>query len=397
MAGMTAGGGRRLWSPCRGQARGDHVEALMEQGVGDGQADGRRDARADRGLPPRGQLQGAGPGDLGDKAAGLFDIWHGSQPGPNPSMPSNTYPALRSCPVSIDLRQLAYFITVVDQGSVTSAARSLHVTQPVLSRQLREMERRIGLSLFERDGRRLRLTPAGQEFAPVARDLLARSDEVERTAASLAAGRLEVLHLAVPATTLTDVLAPFLATLHDQDPVPALRQLDPRGAHAALRSGADLAIVTTRPPRELASAPLAVLPIWAYVRRDDPWADRAGVGVEHLAGRELILMTAEYRPRVLLDRAAEDAGVTYGRVLECTNAQVAQALAAAGRGVAVVSDDPRFDLVPLKVHHAAGPLRISLFAAWNPRHHAARELGDFAARISDFCVRRYGPDVRPAR
>jgi DNA-binding transcriptional LysR family regulator len=312
-------------------------------------------------------------------------------------MPSNTYSALKSCPVSIDLRQLAYFVTVVDQGSVTGAAEALHITQPVLSRQLREMERRIGLSLFEREGRRLRLTPAGQEFAPVARDLLVRSDEVERTAANLAAGRLEVLHLAVPTTTLTDVLAPFLATLHGADPMPAVRQMDPGGAHAALRSGADLAIVTTPPPRGLASVPLAVLPVWAYVRRDDPWADRVEVGVERLVERELVLMTAEYRPRVLLDRAVEEAGVTYGRVLECTNAQVAQALAAAGRGVAVVSDDARFDLVPLKVQQAVGPLQISLFAAWKPDHHAARELRDFAVRISDFCVRRYGPEVRPTR
>ncbi|MER7282083.1 LysR family transcriptional regulator [Dactylosporangium sp. NPDC000244] len=297
--------------------------------------------------------------------------------------------------MSIDLRLLTYLVATVDQGSVTKAAQALHLTQPVLSRQLRELERRIGLSLFERAGRRLRLTPAGEEFLARARGLLVQADEVERAAAHLAAGGLDVLRLAVPTTTLTDVLAPFLATLEHHDPVPIVRELDPRGALAALQSGADLAIVTNRPPRGLASIPLAVLPIWAYVRGDDPWTAQAEVPLHRLVDRQLVLMTEQYRPRIILDRAVDEAGLTYGAVLECTNAQVAQALAAAGRGVAIVSDDPRFDLVPLRVRSGAGLLRIHLFAAWNPVHHAARELGRFATRISDFCVRRYGPEVRP--
>jgi DNA-binding transcriptional LysR family regulator len=108
-----------------------------------------------------------------------------------------------------------------------------------------------------------------------------------------------------------------------------------------------------------------------------------------VARRPLVVLTPDFRPRQLLDEAAEAAGVAWEELIECANAQVAQALAAAGRGVAVVSDDPRFDLVPLRIVAPAGAVVIRLYAGWDPHHHAAALLSDFARRLSDFVVDRY--------
>lgn len=293
----------------------------------------------------------------------------------------------------VELRVLQYFVATADAGSVSAAAEVVHVTQPALSRQLRVLERQLGVDLFERRSGRLELSSAGQQFVPIARDLLGRSEAAERAAASFAAGRLTSVRLAVPTTTLTDVLAPFLATLGAGDPVPIVRELDPRGALAALHGGSDLAIVTEPPARGLAGRLMAVLPVWAYVCRDDPWADRTQVDVSELAERPLVLMTPEFTPRRLLDAAIEAAGVAYGEVVECTNAQVAQALAASGRGVAVVSDDPRFELTGLRVTGGGRPLRIRLYAAWEPHHHATATLDALAERLAAFIVAKYGPDV----
>jgi len=309
-------------------------------------------------------------------------------------MLSKTYYEHLPCLVSmIDLRLLRYFVATAEEGSATQAAAQLHVTQPVLSRQLRQLEHQTGLRLFERDGRRLRLTRAADEFLPLARQLLREAESVGEAARVLASGEVERLHIAVPTTTLTDVLAPFIATLQPTDPVPLLRSLDPRGAAAAITAGADLAIVHRPPPRTLASRRLAVLPLLAYVRRDDPWAAHGSVTLEELVERPLVLMTPDFRPRELLDAALDTAGLAYGDVVECTNAQVAQALAAADRGVAVVSDDPRFDLVPLTIDAGGRPLRIRLYAAWDPRHHAAAVVADLVDRLAAFCVQRYGPEV----
>ena len=299
--------------------------------------------------------------------------------------------------MSMDLRLLRYFVAIVDAGSATRAARALHVTQPVLSRQLHQLERSLGLRLFEPEGRGLRLTGAGEVFLAEARGLLSHADQVERAAGVLASGRLAVLHLAAPTTTLTDVLAPFLSTLGPDDPIPQVLELDPRDALAALRAGADMAIATHAPSQAVAWRLIAALPILAYVRDDDPWARRKSVLVTELAARRLVLLPAHSRPRALLDAAMDAAAVGYGEIIEVANAQVAQAIAAAGRGVAVVSDDPRFDLVPLTIDSPGGPVMIRLYAAWDPRHPAAGTIARLAERLTAFCVVRYGPGVSPAR
>ena len=61
----------------------------------------------------------------------------------------------------MELRVLRYFLTVAQQGNITSAARLLHITQPTLSRQIRDLEEELGHPLFERNSHSISLTPEG--------------------------------------------------------------------------------------------------------------------------------------------------------------------------------------------------------------------------------------------
>lgn len=297
----------------------------------------------------------------------------------------------------MELRHVRYFLAVVDAGSVTAASPLVHVTQPSLSRQLRLFERDLGITLFTRSGGRLVLSAAGRQFVSVARDLARRADAAAEAAATLAAGRLQHIRIAAPGTTFTDVLAPFLATLHPNDPLPAVSEQLPQRVYAALQSGADLAIATEPPPAGLASQPLAVLPIWAYVPPEHDWAARGSITVAELVNETLLLLTGDYSPRRVLDQAVDQARLTYSSTLEFGTPQVAQAVAAAGRGIAVVSDDPRFGLQPLDIIGRRGALNIRLYAAWDREHHAAVAIAALARRLSDYCVARYGPQVAPRR
>lgn len=296
----------------------------------------------------------------------------------------------------MELRTLRYFTAVAEAGSVSAAAELVHVTQPAISRQLRDLERDLGVELFNRSVGRLRLSAAGREFLPHAQDVLRRAESARAAARSYAAGRLERITIAAPTTTLTDVIAPFLATLGDTDPMPSLFESDPHEAYIALRHGADLAIVTEPPKDPLARMAIASLPVWAYVRADHPWSDRTAVPLDELAAETVLALNPTFKPRQILDVALRDAGLAPARVVDCSNPQVAQALAAAGRGVAVVSDDPRFDLHGVQLIGRGGPLRIELYAAWEPGHHAAAALEQLAGRVRDFCVERYGADVAPS-
>ncbi|WP_281888524.1 LysR family transcriptional regulator [Paenibacillus sp. YYML68] len=80
----------------------------------------------------------------------------------------------------MDLRQLKYFLTVAREGQVTRAAKLLNMEQPPLSRQLKQMEEELGVRLFDRSGKRLQLTEAGELLKVKAESLLHQFDETIR-------------------------------------------------------------------------------------------------------------------------------------------------------------------------------------------------------------------------
>ena len=80
------------------------------------------------------------------------------------------------------LRHLRYLAAVVDQGSFTRAAQTLHVSQPALSQQIRQLEARLGVQLLDRTGRRIRATDAGAAFLVHGKQALSAADAAEKAA-----------------------------------------------------------------------------------------------------------------------------------------------------------------------------------------------------------------------
>lgn len=290
---------------------------------------------------------------------------------------------------AVDLRLLNTFVVLSQTGSVTAAAQILHVSQPALSRQLQQLERSVGVPLFIRERRQLVMTSAGRTFLTAAEQVLTDVQAARSLAASLATGGLALVRAAAPPTTLTDVLAPFLATLNEADPLITVEEAHYAAAVDGLRGRYDLALLTSPAPRTFESLKVASLPVWAHVSPRHPLAQRDRVTLEELANHRLLVLDPTARSRRLIDEGMVDAGHSAQEVLECQNPHVAQALAAAGRGVAVLSDDPRFDLKPLYIDAPRGPLILTLYAAWTGDHHASAQLGAIADRLREFCSRRY--------
>jgi DNA-binding transcriptional LysR family regulator len=290
----------------------------------------------------------------------------------------------------MQLRHLRYLVATVDAGSVNAAAAVVHVTQPALSRQLRQLEHDLGAELFERSAGRLSLNRTGRALLPAVRELLAAADALRDRAAFHARGGMERVVIAAPTVTLTDVVSPFVATMAPDDPVVDVRAADGLATADALGAGADLAIGTRRPPADYAWLPLAVLPVWAHVPDSDPWAARERVLLEELIERPLVVLPSTHTAREALDLAVAAAGASFSSRVEAGNGTIAQALAAAGRGVAVVSDDPRYELRPLAVELDDGVLSIRLVAAWDPRAVTAGTIEGLVVRLRDWVARQYG-------
>jgi DNA-binding transcriptional LysR family regulator len=99
------------------------------------------------------------------------------------------------CEVGVEIRQLAYFAAVAEELSFARAAQRLHIVQPAVSQQVRRLERELGVRLFERTSRRVRLTAAGERLLPEARGVLSAADRTRQVAAEIAAGDTGVLRL----------------------------------------------------------------------------------------------------------------------------------------------------------------------------------------------------------
>ena len=110
--------------------------------------------------------------------------------------------------LAMDLRRLRYLVTVADEGHITRAAERLGIQQPPLTRQIRSLEDELGVRLFERLPRGMRVTEAGQAVVEEARAILERADRLPDVAARAARG--ERGRLAVGYTS-SGAFHPFLA------------------------------------------------------------------------------------------------------------------------------------------------------------------------------------------
>src|SRR5579863_7380823 len=109
----------------------------------------------------------------------------------------------------MELRHLRYFVAVAEEENVSRAALKLHVSQPALSRQIRDLEDELGFPLLERTAKSVRLTKAGRVFLDEARAVLQRADDAVKAAKAVATGGGE-LHVGYAPTPTVRILPPTL-------------------------------------------------------------------------------------------------------------------------------------------------------------------------------------------
>jgi LysR family transcriptional regulator, benzoate and cis,cis-muconate-responsive activator of ben and cat genes len=292
----------------------------------------------------------------------------------------------------VQLRVLEYFLAIVDQGSITAAAAHVHVAQPSLSRQIRQLEYELSLTLFRRGGGALQLTPGGQAFLPIARDLVSRAGLARATARSLSTGTGIPLRVIAPPTTVADVVAPFVVSSGPAGQIVDVVEAAPNRVYAALADGqADFAIGTRPPGSDLRHVVLGRAPVWAQVPASHVWYGRDHITLADLSTVPVIVMDEGHGVRRILDEAVAGAGLGYDAAYVAHSPPVAQALAAAGRGACILSDDARFGLRPLPIRHASSVLHVTLFGAWDPTHYAADQIRERMGELANFCAVLFGP------
>src|SRR5215472_17127515 len=118
----------------------------------------------------------------------------------------------------MELRHLRYFVAVAETENVSRAALKLHISQPGISRQIRDLEDEIGFALFERSAKSIKLTSAGKTFLTEARSVLERADEAVKTARAIATGAQGELHVGYAPSPTSRILPPALRAFQSELP-----------------------------------------------------------------------------------------------------------------------------------------------------------------------------------
>lgn len=242
----------------------------------------------------------------------------------------------------MELRHLRYFQAVAQELNITRAAERLHMAQPPLSRQMRQLEDELGVALFDRSRRTLRLTEAGRFFLEQSLQLSARLEELVAGTRRLGASGQRWFSVGFVPSTLYGFVPDLIRELRlGQDDVQVgLAEMTTMQQVQALKDGRiDIGVgrIVIDDPAVLQRVAMTE-PLVAAVPVASPLAQRASLSVEDVAAAPFLLYPARPRPSYA-DHVAglfRAAGHGLNVVHEANELQTALGLVAAGLGLTLV-------------------------------------------------------------
>ncbi|QIR36319.1 LysR family transcriptional regulator [Tolypothrix sp. PCC 7910] len=263
----------------------------------------------------------------------------------------------------MELRHLKYFVTVAEDLSFSRAAVRLYISQPALSRQIKNLEDELGVVLFLRQSDGLALTEAGKFFREQAKDILDRSHVAVQTIKAHYTNTDEPLIIGYIPTILQTFLGQTLKRFGHTYPEVAVRlhEMPPAEQIRALRdSTIDIAFMGNPPneiEQEFTVKCVRKVPICAVLPDTHPLAHESSINLAELASEKFIGMSEETFPgrNDRIRGVCRDADFTPNLHLFADSHASMIALVAAGQGVAIMPNEaqalPHPQVVFIKIHH----------------------------------------------
>jgi DNA-binding transcriptional LysR family regulator len=262
----------------------------------------------------------------------------------------------------MELRHLRYFVTVAEELNVSRASARLRISQPAVSRQLRDLEQELGVELFARGKSKLKLTPAGEAFLAHARDLLRRSNEAAKEMEQFRPQTGRTVTVGYIAPVLASMLTPALRVFGQKSPEVevVLREMAPGEQVKALREGKiDLALPGNSCPAlsdEFEVVVLGQIPFEAVLPDNHLLALRKRIALAELKDETFIGFDEEEFPgrNDVICAVCQEAGFTPRLRYRVASLSALLAKVAAGNGVTLTPKEvgqlphPGAVLIPLK-------------------------------------------------
>lgn len=287
----------------------------------------------------------------------------------------------------MEIRLLRYFVAVAQSGSVSAAAKQMHVAQPSLSQHVKRIEEELGAELLVRSARGVALTDQGLRFLAHARDIVSRFDLAVADMQRDSDDRRGQVSLGLPSITSHALAVPLIETIRHEFPEITLRVVEAMSGHVErwLSDGTvDIALLfDTKELRHLRAKPMVVEPLFLIAARDN-WP-QTGPTVDHehctirfkdCARLELILSSRHHGLRETIERLARTVSITLSVPLEVDSLSQMKRLVARGSGytilpnIAVAEDLAAGTLVAVPISDP--PLFNTTFLAIDPRRPQTR-------------------------
>lgn len=291
----------------------------------------------------------------------------------------------------MDLRSLRYFITVVEQGGFSAAARQLHVAQPAVSMAIRKLEQSLDLQLLHRQERQISLTDEGQVLLRHARRILQAAQDAEREMRELHALESGEVRVGIPSMLGSYYFPPILMAFRHRYPQLRLevveagtRQLQRMVHRGEIDMGV---IVADTPPEDLETHSFLQAQMMAVLPVDHPLSHCENIDYSAFFAEELVLFKEGYFHREVIDRLCAEAGVTPNIGFETNLIPLIKQIVSHGFGITtllemVVADDPRLIARPFRQ-----PVWLDLSLAWRKGHLLSRANRTFADFVLEQAAR----------
>jgi DNA-binding transcriptional LysR family regulator len=291
----------------------------------------------------------------------------------------------------ITFRQLRLFLALADCGSVSAAAKAMHVTQPTASMQLREVTQTVGAPLFEFVGKKFYLTDLGKELAATARTVAHTWDAFEQNVDAvkgLSRGKLKVAVVSTAKYFMPRLVGSFCKQ-YPQIEV-SLEILNRDGVVQRLRENLDELYIMSMPPvdMDLRDEVLMANPIVVIAATSDTLAKSKRVSLQTLAERRFILREKGSGTRMAVDQYFRKMRFKPDVRLELGSNEAIKESVAGGLGIGVVS---RHALHGLKKAHGVRVIELDGFplpSAWHIVHPASKKLSPLAMAFKQHLLKQ---------
>jgi LysR family transcriptional regulator, low CO2-responsive transcriptional regulator len=282
---------------------------------------------------------------------------------------------------TISFRQLRLFVALVQTGSVSGAARLMHVTQPTASMQLREITQTVGVPLYEVISRKVRLTEAGHELARTARQIAEEWNLFSQRVDALKGLRRGKLRVAIVSTAeyfVPRLVGTFCRRFPDIEV--SLEVLNRDGVVGRLRESLDDLYVMSMPPDDIELDDQVFMgnPLVLIAASGDPLVKRAGLTLSALSGQRFILRESGSGTRMAVDRHFRRRGFKARVRLELGSNEAIKEAVAGGLGLGVVSSHA---LHGREREYGVSVLPVEGFpiaSSWHVVHPRARKISPIA-------------------